>query len=663
MTITMMKKKNILFSITFAILIIATLTTSTYSNPITISTNIVQNNDASALISDVLNGDGGDGNTSTTTTAAPTPSNDTDLCKIHHDTCAEVKQNCQLGNGDTFLINYYYIHYCIFGGIPAISYIVICIWFLLVLVMLSTTADNYFVIQLETLSAKLKLSPSTAGITLLALGNSAPDTFTDIASVEGGSYPLALNELIGASMFLTTIVFAAVILVSTKKKVKAMKSAGELAFSAFDAEDNVEYQICQVDKSSFLRDVLVFFGALVLILFYTITDKKFTMFESLSVILIYVLYVFGVVVTTSSWFKKRFFKRNEKAYRDIMSNAANINDIDSKSNISNNKLNEHMLVPSLLEEEEARLRIKSYTEGDDDEDSFEDDFGEQELSNEIVGIDWDADASIIDKVIFIFEFPFVLLRWISIPNGDKNWDWRRRYLAALAPMGAVCVIFLDFSSNWTGGTPYDGFTYPLNSDSTLPMIVVFLIPALILGLIIFFSTDNETLPSWYMLLVSLAFVSTVAWLDLIGNEVVALLQVLGHITGITNTAMGINILGITVLSWANSIGDFVADTAVAKAGSPRMGISSVFGSPLLTACLGLGLATLITESTRSDHAIDTDVSSTIDHIRVSFGFLAASLFSSLVVVSYNQFTVPRAYAYYLIVLYLAFMGVKIHSFL
>ena len=42
-----------------------------------------------------------------------------------------------------------------------------------------------------------------------------------------------------------------------------------------------------------------------------------------------------------------------------------------------------MLVPSLLEEEEARLRIKSYTEGDD-EDSFEDDFGEQELSMKLL---------------------------------------------------------------------------------------------------------------------------------------------------------------------------------------------------------------------------------------------------------------------------------------
>ena len=47
--------------------------------------------------------------------------------------------------------------------------------------------------------------------------------------------------------------------------------------------------------------------------------------------------MFGVVVT-SSWFKKRFLKRNEKAYRDKQN--ININDIDSKSNISNNKLND-----------------------------------------------------------------------------------------------------------------------------------------------------------------------------------------------------------------------------------------------------------------------------------------------------------------------------------
>ena len=89
----------------------------------------------------------------------------------------------------------------------------------------------------------------------------------------------------------------------------------------------------------------------------------------------------------------------------------------------------------------------------------------------------------------------------------------------------------------------------------------------------------------------------------------------------------------------------------------------MFGSPLLTACLGLGLATLISESTKKNHAIDTDIGSTISQVRVSFGFLAFSLFSSLVVVSYNQFTVPRGYAFYLILLYVVFMAVKISSFI
>ena len=595
-------------------------------------------------------------NATSTTTSPPSGSNDTDPCVHSHDTCAKVLQNCQLGNGDTFLINYYWIHYCFFGDLPAVSYAVLILWLLLVLVLLSTTADNYFVIQLETLSAKLKLSPSTAGITLLALGNSAPDTFTDIASVEGGSFPLALCELLGASMFLTTIVFSAVILVSTKKK--AAKS-DENELPGLNEGETMEREICQVDKSSFLRDVLVFFGALVLILFYTITGKEFTLFESLSVIAIYLLYVFCVVLTTSSWFKKKFLKKRSQ-YRDIMSNVANVN-VESGSAGNTDMLRENILVPSLLEEEN-RLRVKSYDDDDEDE-FFEDDFGEHEENDEIPGLDWDSDASTLDKIIFVFEFPFVFLRWLSIPNGDKNWDWRRRYFASVAPIGAVCIVFLDFSGNWTGGTPYDGFTYPLSPENSMPMILVPVLIGLIAGLIIFFCSDNVTLPRWYMLLVALAFVSTVAWLDLIGNEVVALLQVLGHITGITNSAMGLNILGITVLSWANSIGDFVADTAVAKAGSPRMGISSVFGSPLLTACLGLGLATLITESTRSDHAIDTDIGSTISNVRVSFGFLAFSLFSSLVVVSYNQFTVPRGYAYYLILLYVVFMVVKISSFI
>ena len=50
------------------------------------------------------------------------------------------------------------------------------------------------------------LTPATAGITLLALGNSAPDVFSDLAAVKNADdFALAIGELMGASMFLTTV--------------------------------------------------------------------------------------------------------------------------------------------------------------------------------------------------------------------------------------------------------------------------------------------------------------------------------------------------------------------------------------------------------------------------------------------------------------------------
>jgi len=62
----------------------------------------------------------------------------------------------------------------------------------------------------------------------------------------------------------------------------------------------------------------------------------------------------------------------------------------------------------------------------------------------------------------------------------------------------------------------------------------------------------------------------------------------------------IAILGLTVLAIGNSVGDWVADTAVARAGHPAMGVSSCFGSPLLNDVLGLGIA--LTVSVRSNLA-------------------------------------------------------------
>ena len=76
----------------------------------------------------------------------------------------------------------------------------------------------------------------------------------------------------------------------------------------------------------------------------------------------------------------------------------------------------------------------------------------------LVGLDWDSEASTFEKVTFVLEYPFSILRWISIATADQQWSQRRRILSAIAPMGMVTVVFLDFSSNWTGGKSFKIFS-------------------------------------------------------------------------------------------------------------------------------------------------------------------------------------------------------------
>jgi len=284
---------------------------------------------------------------------------------------------------------------------------------------------------------------------------------------------------------------------------------------------------------------------------------------------------------------------------------------------------------------------------------------EEEVDLTVVGVEWDSDANVFEKIIFIIEFPFSLLRAISIPSADRRWDWRHRLLAAISPIGCVMIVFLDFSPNWNlnpasgQATPWNGFAQPISAATGhTPIFIIPLALAIVASLVIFFLTNNRAPPRWYMVFVLIGFVSTIAWLDMIGNECVAVLEVLGVVTGITSTPGGSAILGITLLAWANSIGDFVADTSVARAGRPKMGVASVFGSPLLTACLGLGLASVIATIGSPGHRVKAELS---DEIIVSFIFLGISLFSSLVVIPLFKFKIPRFYSLYLMVVYCGYM--------
>ena len=56
-------------------------------------------------------------------------------------------------------------------------------------------------------------------------------------------------------------------------------------------------------------------------------------------------------------------------------------------------------------------------------------------------------------------------------------------------------------------------------------------------------------------------------------------------------------MGVTVLAWGNSAGDFFADVAISRHGAPSMAVSAVFAGPLFNSLIGTGASMVIATGT------------------------------------------------------------------
>ena len=153
----------------------------------------------------------------------------------------------------------------------------------------------------------------------------------------------------------------------------------------------------------------------------------------------------------------------------------------------------------------------------------------------VVGLEWDSAAGVAEKVVFVIELPFSVLRALSIPSTDRRWDWRHRLLAACSPIGCgpcilftvtfranpaddltrppiifdnlkVLIVWLDFSPNWNlnpaagQATPWNGFTQPLSSATGgIPLVLVPLALAALLAIAMYCATNDNAPPKWYVL--------------------------------------------------------------------------------------------------------------------------------------------------------------------
>jgi sodium/potassium/calcium exchanger 6 len=70
---------------------------------------------------------------------------------------------------------------------------------------------------------------------------------------------------------------------------------------------------------------------------------------------------------------------------------------------------------------------------------------------------------------------------------------------------------------------------------------------------------------------------SIAWIRVVATEFVSLLTAFGVLHRLSP-----DVMGLTVLSWANSVMDFVSDMAMARAGFGQMAVAACLGGPLLS---------------------------------------------------------------------------------
>ncbi|KGN59484.1 cation/calcium exchanger 2-like isoform X1 [Cucumis sativus] len=177
-------------------------------------------------------------------------------------------------------IDYLYIFYCEYGSFSILGYTLLFLWLLVLFYLLGNTASEYFCSSLESLSKLLNLSPTIAGVTLLSLGNGAPDVFASLVAFMGdGTSDIGLNTVLGGASFVTCVVVGIISILLRRRRMK-------------------------VNRSGFIRDVL-FFLLVLLSVFLILLRGHINLWGSIGFSSMYIVYVLVVYVSHAQWLNFR----------------------------------------------------------------------------------------------------------------------------------------------------------------------------------------------------------------------------------------------------------------------------------------------------------------------------------------------------------------------
>lgn len=613
--------------------------------------------------------------------------------------------DCTINDG---FVNYLKFPFCSLTSIPWLSMVILFIWLLFLFIALGVAAEEYFCPNLNTIAKTLRLSQNIAGVTFLALGNGAPDIFSVISAVrasKNGAAGLAIGELLGSGIFITTVIVGTIALIKP----------------------------CDLPKRPFLRDS----GLYIISAFWMFTMLwfgKIDIYQSVGFIILYILYVFIVVVSREvrvRWLEKDLIARKKLEIEEtIISHRSSVNEHDSlvvnhkilitgnseSSTVSNapnyksivnneeNKLGINFLsggsISHMLHEHNARphsprrlyptkgVRRSPSGHLDISQTTGTAHLGTNEQKDETQHVQVNTSLNEIgvrrqfsrriseyysDFSVKSFRNGFIELLWGLSPINEEwlamRWYWKIfqlvKYPISLLLRITIPVVDLDAEKeNWNKwlfvlqSVIWVPFCIVVTSGrnvyitNIIPLWAIGLVVGLLLAVFVLLSSHQHKQPFYHKLFAFIGFTVSVIWIYSLANEVVNLLQAFGVVFSLTKA-----ILGLTFLAWGNSIGDFVADTTLARQGYPRTGLSACYGGPLLNTLIGLGIAATF-------KCIDGGAPFTF-YINfsplefISAIFLLFNMSVTLIAMTVFRYKLNRIFGVYLLIYYVVFLIVGI----
>ncbi|KJH41717.1 Sodium/calcium exchanger protein [Dictyocaulus viviparus] len=453
----------------------------------------------------------------------------------------------------------------------------------------------------------------------MAFGNGAPDIFASIASVLSSPKPkagLALGELFGAGIFVTTMVTATIILIKPFK----------------------------IDIYSTLRDIFFYLIALLWILLIFLYSNRVYIWQPFGFLVLYAIYLLTVIVG------HQIHRRKKKRQRGL-----GIKKVNSSLTKSGSV---HLVIPSIHVISEAGEKLQNTPEtsiekisqsGDVPQECFrrstiindnkqsiiQTNTIDDSLSNDSKKEDDTTNAEILEEFVVSHNLVYtghearsratslvpppvkiVSLRMFfydiyehlhPLPNEWDELDWFTRVLSVIKMPGmflfkltiplnecswskAVSIMQAVLAPQWFLFSIQMNLVEPFSSSPGL-YVYALLVSLVFVGLLVFF-TSMTTQPRYYKELTSyLGFLMSLSWIYFISSEVVNVVTMFGVVLQLSH-----EVLGLTILAWSNSIGDLIADISVVRQGYPRMAMAAAIGGPLFNLLMGFGIPFLIAKA-------------------------------------------------------------------